>query len=51
METLEQAGPVGWLVMIDAGSQAIYLDRKSRQSHPGGLDRTIPFGEELSRRR
>jgi hypothetical protein len=41
IEAIEQAGPGGWLVMIDADRQAIYLDRQTRQvtqedwkSHP-----------------
>ena len=49
METLEQAGPGGWLVMIDAGKQAIYLDRKSRQLTQEDW-KNHPFVEELSRR-
>jgi hypothetical protein len=31
IEAIEQVGPGGWLIMIDAGKQAIYMDRKTRQ--------------------
>ena len=49
METLEQAGPGGWLVMIDADKQAIYLDRKSRQLTQEDW-KNHPFVAELGRR-
>ena len=42
IEAIEQAGPGGWLIMIDAGKQAIYLDRQTPPAHPGGLEGAIP---------
>lgn len=50
IEAIEQAGPGGWLVMIDASKQAIYLDRKSRQITQEDW-KSHPFVEELGRRR
>jgi hypothetical protein len=49
IEAIEQAGPGGWLVMIDAGKQAIYLDRQSRQLTQEDW-KNHPFVEELGRR-
>lgn len=49
IEAIEQAGAGGWLVMIDAGKQAIYLDR-SRQIIQEDW-KSHPFVEELARRR
>jgi len=49
IETIEQAGAGGWLVMIDAAKQAIYLDRQSRQITREDW-RDHPFVEELGRR-
>jgi hypothetical protein len=49
IEAIEQAGAGGWLVMIDAGKQAIYLDRQSRQVTQEDW-KSHPFVEELSRR-
>jgi len=50
IEAIEQAGAGGWLVMIDAGKQAIYLDRQSRQITQEDW-KSHPFVEELARRR
>jgi hypothetical protein len=50
IEAIEQAGAGGWLVMIDAGKQAIYLDRQSRQITQEDW-KSHPFVEELGRRR
>lgn len=50
IEAIEQAGPGGWLVMIDAAKQAIYLDRQSRQIIQEDW-KSHPFVEELARRR
>src|SRR5216683_3106632 len=50
IEAIEQAGAGGWLVMIDAGKQAIYLDRQSRQITQEDW-KNHPFVEELARRR
>jgi hypothetical protein len=50
IEAIEQAGPGGWLVMIDADKQAIYLDRQTRQITREDW-RSHPFVEELGRRR
>jgi len=49
IEAIEQAGAGGWLVMIDAGKQAIYLDRQSRQITQEDW-KSHPFVEELGRR-
>lgn len=49
IEAIEQAGPGGWLIMIDAGKQAIYLDRKTRQLTQEDW-KNHPFVAELSRR-
>ena len=49
IEAIEQAGPGGWLIMIDAGKQAIYLDRKTRQLTQEDW-KSHPFVAELSRR-
>jgi hypothetical protein len=49
MEAIEQAGPGGWLVMIDADRRAIYLDRHSRQLTQEDW-KGHPFVEELGRR-
>jgi hypothetical protein len=49
IEALEQAGPGGWLIMLDAGKQAIYLDRKTRQLTQEDW-KSHPFVAELSRR-
>ena len=49
IETIEQAGAGGWLVMIDAAKQAIYLDRQSRQITQEDW-KDHPFVEELGRR-
>ena len=49
IEAIEQAGPGGWLIMIDAGKQAIYLDRKTRQLTQEDW-KHHPFVAELSRR-
>ena len=50
IEALEQAGPGGWLIMIDQAKQAIYLDRQTRQlTHEDWKGH--PFVAELSRRR
>lgn len=50
IEAIEQAGPGGWLVMIDATKQAIYMDRQSRQLTQEDW-KSHPFVEELGRRR
>lgn len=50
IEAIEQAGPGGWLVMIDADRRAIYLDRQSRQITQEDW-KGHPFVEELGRRR
>ncbi len=50
IEAIEQAGPGGWLVMIDADRQAIYLDRQTRQVTQEDW-KSHPFVEELARRR
>jgi hypothetical protein len=49
IEAIEQAGAGGWLVMIDAGTQAIYLDLQSRQITQEEWQ-SHPFVEELGRR-
>ncbi|HXA95976.1 MAG TPA: hypothetical protein VN323_10465 [Candidatus Dormibacteraeota bacterium] len=51
IEAIEQAaaGPGGWLVMIDADRQAIYLDPKTRQVTQQDWKRH-PIVEELGRR-
>jgi hypothetical protein len=49
IEAIEQAGAGGWLVMIDAAKQAIYLDRQSRQITQEDW-KDHPFAEELGRR-
>lgn len=49
IEAIEQAGAGGWLVLIDAGKQAIYLDRQSRQITQEDW-KSHPFVEELDRR-
>lgn len=49
IEAIEQAGPRGWLVMIDPDKQAIYLDRQSRQIVREDW-KSHPFVEELGRR-
>ncbi len=49
IEAIEQAGPGGWLIMLDAGKQAIYLDRKTRQLTQEDW-KSHPFVAELSRR-
>ena len=49
IEAIEQAGPGGWLVMIDADRQAIYLDRQTRQITREDW-KSHPFVEELGRR-
>jgi hypothetical protein len=49
IEAIEQAGPGGWLVMIDADKQAIYLDRQTRQITREDW-KSHPFVEELGRR-
>ena len=49
IEAIEQAGAGGWLVMIDAAKQAIYLDRQSRQITQEDW-KSHPFVEELARR-
>jgi hypothetical protein len=49
IEAIEQAGPGGWLIMIGADKQAIYLDRQSRQITQEDWTRH-PFVEELGRR-
>ena len=49
IEAIEQAGPGGWLIMIDPGKQAIYLDRKTRQLTQEDW-KSHPFVAELSRR-
>jgi len=50
IEAIEQAGPGGWLVMIDADKRAIYLDRQTGQITQEDWKRH-PFVEELGRRR
>jgi len=50
IEALEQAGPGGWLIMIDPAKQAIYLDRQTRQLTQEDW-KGHPFVAELSRRR
>jgi hypothetical protein len=50
IEAIEQAGAGGWLVMIDTGKQAIYLNRQSRQITQEDW-KSHPFVEELGRRR
>jgi hypothetical protein len=50
IEALEQAGPGGWLIMIDPAKQAIYLDRQTRQLTQEDW-KGHPFVVELSRRR
>jgi hypothetical protein len=50
IEAIEQAGPGGWLIMIDSGKQAIYLDRKTGQLTQEDW-KSHPFVAELSRRR
>lgn len=49
IEAIEQAGAGGWLVMIDASKQAIYLDRQSRRITQEDW-KAHPFVEELGRR-
>lgn len=49
IEAIEQAGPGGWLIMIDAGKQAIYMDRKSNQLTQEDW-KDHPFVAELGRR-
>jgi hypothetical protein len=49
IEAIEQAGPGGWLVMIDGDKQAIYLDRRTRQITREDWN-SHPFVEELGRR-
>jgi hypothetical protein len=50
IEAIEQAGPGGWLVMIDGDKRAIYLDRQTRQITQEDW-KGHPFVEELERRR
>jgi len=50
IEAIEQAGPGGWLVMIDGDKRAIYLDRESRQVTQEDW-KSHSFVEELGRRR
>ena len=50
IEALEQAGPGGWLIMIDQAKQAIYLDRQTRQLTQEDW-KSHPFVAELNRRR
>jgi hypothetical protein len=50
IEALEQAGPGGWLIMIDPAKQAIYLDRQTRQFTQEDW-KDHPFVAELNRRR
>jgi hypothetical protein len=50
IEAIEQAGPGGWLVMIDGDRRAIYLDPQSRQITQEDW-KGHPFVEELGRRR
>ncbi len=52
IEAIEQAtaGPAGWLAMIDADKQAIFLDPKTRQVTQESW-KTHPFVIELGRRR
>lgn len=50
IEAIEQAGPGGWLVMIDRDKRAIYLDRQSRQITQEDWT-SHPFVQELGRRR
>lgn len=52
IEAIEQAaaGPGGWLVMIDADKQAVYLDRQTRQVTQQDW-KSHPVVEELGRRR
>jgi len=50
IEALEQAGPGGWLIMIDPAKQAIYLDRQTRQLTQEDW-KDHPFVAELNRRR
>ena len=52
IEAIEQAaaGPGGWLVLIDANKQAIYLDRKTRRVTQEDW-KSHPFVEELARKR
>jgi hypothetical protein len=50
IEALEQAGPGGWLIMIDPAKQAIYLDRQTRQLTQEDW-KGHPFVAELNRRR
>jgi hypothetical protein len=49
IEAIEQAGPGGWLIMIDAAKQAIYMDRKTGQLTQEDW-KSHPFVAELSRR-
>jgi hypothetical protein len=50
IEAIEQAGVGGWLIMIDADKQAIYLDQQTRRvSHEDWKGH--PFVEEMGRRR
>lgn len=49
IEAIEQVGPGGWLIMIDANKQAIYMDRKTRQLTQEDW-KNHPFVAELSRR-
>jgi hypothetical protein len=50
IEAIEQAGAGGWLVMIDAAKQAVYLDPQSRRITQEDWT-SHPFVEELGRRR
>lgn len=49
IEAIEQAGAGGWLVMIDADKQAIYLNRQTRQVTQEDWT-SHPFVQELGRR-
>jgi hypothetical protein len=50
IEAIEQAGPGGWLVMVDADRQAIYLDQRTRQITREDW-KSHPFVEEIARSR
>jgi hypothetical protein len=49
IEAIEQVGPGGWLIMIDAGKQAIYMDRNTGQLTQEDWKKH-PFVAELGRR-
>lgn len=49
IEAIEQAGPGGWLIMIDSDKQAIYMDRQTRQLTQEDW-KNHPFVAELGRR-